>query len=153
VPAAPSAPAAPRPAQRAIERDCGECRSGESGQTVAISLAGGQACPEGLRDRLADAAETDLSAIVGTLPEGCAVLRIDLPAGSRFSGFRYQAQVGDGIPSDCLPGQGCRVGGCRFVGAPVVRREGASTTLLAIFEAREPRSGLLTVYGSSSGRR
>ncbi len=142
--AAPPPPARPvLHAPEAMARSCFECRPGESAIVVSADLTGGTgsgaACPDDLRSRLESAPLASLNGIEAALPPSCVVLRIDLAAGQRYSGFRYEAGVPGGMPSDCLPGQTCRIGDCRFVGAPVVREKGAETTLLAIFSSSSNR--------------
>ncbi len=88
------------------------------------------------------------------LPAGCALLRVELPRGTRYVGFRYEA-TGERRRADCLPNRPCPAGECRFPGDPVVRREGDRTTVLAWFEVdrRPPRARRsLTVY-YAPGRR
>lgn len=89
--------------------------------------------------------------IPASLPAGCHVLRIALPAGARYTGYRYEVQdAGDGL--DCLAGQNCPQGTGRWPINPVLVRQPAGTIILAPFEAgpavRERRA-VLTVYFST----
>lgn len=81
-----------------------------------------------------------MSALSGELAAaglGCRVAAVELPAGARFTGFRYEAQSA-GVAADCLPGRDCPAGGCRFPNEPVLRVEGQRTTLLVAFESTAP---------------
>lgn len=75
------------------------------------------------------------------------MLRVDLPRGARFVGFRYEA-TGETGAADCMPSRPCPAAGCRFPGDPVLRRGAERTTVLALFESTSaaPRIGALTVY-------
>jgi hypothetical protein len=150
-----AAPTAPSPLPRpAAPRACFECRPGEQALWAEAAVAaGGAACPADLRARLEAAPIAELEAVRATLPGGCALLRVELPRGTRFVGFRYEA-TGERGAADCLPGRPCPAGECRFPDDPVVRREGDRTTVLAWFEATGagPRSAVVTVY-HAPGRR
>lgn len=108
---------------------------------------GGAVCPADLAARLEAAPEAEVEALRAALPDGCSVLRVDLPRGARFVGFRYEA-TGETGAADCMPNRPCPAGGCRFPGDPVIRRSAERTTVLARFESTSAaaRTGALTVY-------
>lgn len=88
------------------------------------------------------------------LPAGCHVLRVNVPAGNRYTAYRFEIQDG-GASRDCLAGQDCPVGAGRWPVNPVLVRRPEGTVVLAPFEAgasdRERRV-VLTVY-YATGRR
>lgn len=133
-----------------IARSCFECRPGESALVVdaTISDLSGVACAPELAARLGVLLATELEALVASVGGGCAILRIDLPAGARYTGFRYEAAEPSASGADCLPGRDCPAGECRFVGEPIVRRAGDATTVFALFSSSAARRGALTVYWS-----
>jgi hypothetical protein len=138
-----------------IARSCFECRPGEAALAVsavvaAAAEAGGGQCAAGLAEELRSATIADLPALAAAAGGGCAVLRVDLPKGARYTGFRYEAEGPNGRAADCLVGKECPAGASRFVGEPVVRREGEATAVFALFEAAADRRGTLTVYWSRS---
>jgi hypothetical protein len=114
----------------------------------ATIAAGGTACPADLESRLRGGPLGAALAASFTLPVGCSVLRVDLPRGAKYTGFRYEAAGPNGRAEDCLVGKACPAGASRFVGEPIVREEGDVTTVLALFEASGDRRGTLTVYWS-----
>lgn len=138
-----------------VARTCHECGPGEQALWTEVQLTGPGGCGDALRAELAGAAIATLPARLATLPSGCAVLRVDVPRGLRYLGFRYEAALPGGRSSDCFPDRPCGAGACRFAGEPILLREGSDTTVLAFFEVEsaEPRSGGLTVYYSSARRR
>ena len=83
------------------------------------------------------------------LGAGCRVIAVELPAGARFTGYRYEAQSA-GLAADCLPGRGCPAGGCRFPNEPVLRQEGNRTVLLVAFESTAPDLRRAVVAGYST---
>jgi hypothetical protein len=91
----------------------------------------------------------ELAALGATLGDGCRAIRVDLPEGARFTGFRYEASGGN-VSADCLPERACPAGGARFPFPPVIRKEGGRTILLVGFEsaAPEPRSAVVAGYYS-----
>jgi len=143
---APAPPPAPPLRATPIERACFECRPGESAWAVEGRFGGGpEGCPADLSARLGSVDAAELDALVAGLPSGCSVLRIDLPKGKRYTGFRYEASTGANA-ADCLANQECPAGGCRFVGPPVLRRHDDGTTVLALFESKAARTAALTAY-------
>jgi hypothetical protein len=147
----PPAPAVSPPARvtvaAPIARACYECRPGESALLAESEIAaGGGSCPAGLRERMAAMSRAEIPTLAAALPGGCAVMVVDLPANARYVGFRFEAAGGNGRSEDCLPGRECPAGGCRFPTEPVIRDEGGTTWLLALFESAATRRGGFTVY-------
>ena len=152
-PATP-APASPpaTPATPARQRVCVECAPGEKAQWGEASIGGGatSGCPADLRQRLeAVALSGDFDALSSEIGAGCRAIRVDLPAGARFTGFRYEASS-RGVVADCMPGRDCPAGAARFPFEPVIRKEGGRTTLLVGFEstAADWRNALVAGYWS-----
>ena len=108
--------------------------TGSCGADIATRLKGGQTPPD--------------------LPPGCHVLKLTLPAGTRFTAFRYEAQAG-GYSSDCATAQACPKDAGRWPIDPVLIRDPQGTVVLAPFEngggAGEHRA-VLTVYFTSGKR-
>ncbi len=150
---APTAPAAPIRA-----RLCVECPPGESAAWGEAAIAGGATagCPADLQARLRAVDLGAVGALSGELEAaglGCRVVAVELPAGARFTGFRFEAQSA-GVAADCLPGRDCPAGGCRFPNEPVLRVEGNRTTLLVAFESTAPdlRRAVVAGYSTYSKR-
>jgi hypothetical protein len=139
----------------AVQRTCYECGPGEQALYTEVKVATTGGCGEELRARLTAAALDEIEGLIGALPPGCSVLRVDVPKGMRFLGFRYEAGAPGVRSSDCFPDRPCSAGGCRFAGNPILKREGDATIALAIFEVdgAEARTGGLTVYYSAGARR
>ena len=93
----------------------------------------------------------DPNAWPASIPAVGQLLRdgLDLPAGARFTGFRYEA-TGGAVTADCLPGRECPAGSARFPFEPVIRKEGGRTILLVGFEstASAPRKAVVAGYSS-----
>jgi hypothetical protein len=91
------------------------------------------------------------------LPDGCSVLRLTLPAGSRYTGYRYEIQDRSGSV-DCMAGRDCPGGG-RWPADPALARAASGTAVSAAFEnlgAGDDRRAVLTVYytaGEAAGDR
>src|SRR5437764_667185 len=113
-PPAPSpAPPAPAPApaappadvvrlRTAQDRTCFECKPGESALSTekVIPPGGGTGCGSDIAARLKG------GEMPSGLPEGCRVLRLVLPAGAHYTGYRYEIQdKGEGL--DCAAGKDC----------------------------------------------
>ena len=151
VPAAPAAPAAPAVGRARL---CVECPPGESAAWGEAAIDGGATagCPADLAARMKSvelSAVAELSAGLAASGAGCRVIAVELPAGARFTGYRYEAQSA-GVAADCLPGRGCPAGGCRFPIEPVLRVEGNRTTLLVAFESTAPDLRRAVVAGYST---
>lgn len=90
------------------------------------------------------------------LPAGCHVLRMVLPAGARYTGYRYEIQD-SGASFDCRSGQDCPGGTGRWTADPVLIRDSNGTTLLAPFETgrvdRQTRAVFTAYFGTGGGRR
>jgi len=148
--AAPAAPIAPSPdatrLRTAKDRTCFECKPGESALSTekVIPPGGGAGCGD-LAARLKG------GEVPADLPAGCRVLRIVLPAGMRYTGYRYEIQD-QGKSLDCAVGQDCPQGTGRWPVNPILVRNPSGTIVLAPFEAgpadRERRA-VLTAYFSS----
>ena len=158
-PVAPVAPVTPQ-VQRPVappapvrQHLCVECPPGETAAWGEAAIAGGATagCPADLAARLKGVALGGLAQLSTELGPGCRVLAVELPAGARFTGFRYEAQS-QGVTADCLPGRGCPAGDCRFPSEPVVRQEGNRTVLLVGFESTAPdlRRALVAGYSTYS---
>lgn len=138
-----------------VARTCYECGPGEQALYTEVRVETSGGCDEALRARLAAESAADAGALFAGLPAGCAVLRVDVPKGMRYLGFRYEAGAPGARSEDCFPDRPCSAGGCRFVGDPILAREGSATTVFAIFEVDggAPRTGGLTVYYAAGRRR
>jgi hypothetical protein len=152
-------PAPPPPAPLAADsvrmrsfedRTCVECQPGESSLSTerVIPPGGGSGCGD-VASRLQG------GDVPSGLPAGCHVLRIAVPAGARYLGYRFEVQDG-GAALDCLAGQDCPGNTGRWPGNPVLVRGAGGTVVLAPFEAgpadRERRA-VLTVYFTTGKRR
>ena len=152
---APAGPVVPAPAPAPSRaRLCVECPPGESAAWGEATIEGGAAvgCPADLAARLRSvelSAVAELSRELAAEGVGCRVIAIELPAGARFTGFRYEAQSA-GLAADCLPGRGCPAGGCRFPNEPVLRQDGQRTVLLVAFESTDPELRRAVVAGYST---
>lgn len=125
----------------AKDRTCPDCQPGESAMTTeAVVTSGGSGCGS-ITSALKGGA-------VGALPAGCHVLKVTLPAGAKYSGYRYEIQ--DGRDSfDCPAGRDCPGSSGRWPVDPVVVKNGDGTVVLAPFEAgagEKERRAVLTVY-------
>lgn len=122
------------------DRTCYECKPNEASLSVERIVAAGSGCGTGIRDLLAQGG--------GGFPDdGCAVLRLSLPPGSRYTGYRYEIQERSGSV-DCQAGRDCPGGG-RWPADPTLNRTASGTTVSAAFEnpgAGEERRAILTVY-------
>jgi len=123
------------------DRTCVECKPGEAAVSVEAAVPPGAAgCGTAVRDLLAGSG--------ADLPAGCRVLRVTLPAGVRYTGYRYEVQDG-GEGLDCLAGKDCPGGG-RWPLDPVLDRKAAGTTVASAFESgpavTRERHAVLTVY-------
>ncbi len=152
----PLAAPQPAPLPPARPRVCVECPPGESAAWGEATIATGSAegCPSDLAARLAAVPLEKVDEIAAGVGDGCRIMQVTLPAGARYTGFRFEAQSGS-VTADCLPGRDCPSGGCKFPFAPVVRRAGQRTTLLAAFAStvREPRRALVVGYSTYDKKR
>jgi hypothetical protein len=92
--------------------------------------------------------------VPAALPVGCHVLRLTVPAGTRYTAYRFEIQDG-GESRDCLAGQDCPIGAVRWPVNPVLVRRPEGTLVLAPFEvgaSDRERRVVLTVY-YATGRR
>lgn len=156
-PVPPPAPApTPAPAPDAVrmrsfeDRTCVECQAGESSLSTerVVPPGGGSGCGD-IGSRLQG------GEVPSDLPAGCHVLRVTVPAGARYLGYRFEVQDG-GATFDCLARQDCPQGTGRWPADPVLVRGSGGTIVLAPFEAgpagRERRA-VLTVYFTTGKRR
>ncbi|HEY4592356.1 MAG TPA: carboxypeptidase-like regulatory domain-containing protein [Thermoanaerobaculia bacterium] len=146
---APMPPAAPPVdavrIRTAKDRTCVECQPGETALSTKWVISGsGSGCGD-------IAAKLKGGTVPADLPGGCHVLRIALPAGARYTAYRYEAQ--DGKDSlDCPAAQPCPNNIGRWPGDPVLVRSPQGTVVLAPFESGpggEGRRAVLTVYYST----
>ncbi|MGE0640518.1 MAG: carboxypeptidase-like regulatory domain-containing protein [Thermoanaerobaculia bacterium] len=149
----PLTPSAATPAPR--QRLCVECPPGESAAWGEATIEGGAkgGCPADLAARLRGESLDGL-AESSEIGPGCRVIRVDLPAGARYTGFRFEARSA-GVTADCLPGRECPAGNARFPFEPVLRETGNRTTLLVAFESDAPdrRSALVAGYSTYEKRK
>jgi hypothetical protein len=149
-PASPPPPAADSLRMRSFEdRTCVECQPGESSLSTerVVPPGGGTGCGD-------IASQLQGGDVPSGLPAGCHVLRIAVPSGGRYLGYRFEVQDG-GATLDCRAGQDCPQGTGRWPGNPILVRGSGGTIVLAPFEAgpadRERRA-VLTVYFTTSKR-
>ena len=160
----PSAPkAAPerapevRTVRRHADRTCPECPPGESAHSVESEVASGGAeaagCPGEIRNRFAAAPPAAWVELAAELPPGCSEIRLELPAGARYTGYRYESGTAAGWV-DCPAARECPGLSSAWLGDPIVVREGDATRLLALFENRAegPRRARFTAYCREGGR-
>ena len=153
---APSPPVA-RPAdpvrlRTSQDRTCFECPPGESALSTerVVPPGGGSGCGTDIAAQLAN------GEVPSGLPADCHVLRIALPAGTRYTGYRYEVQAG-GDSLDCLAGQSCPQSTGRWPINPVLIRKPIGTVVLAPFEAgpaeRERRAVFTAYFTTGSAKR
>jgi len=151
------APPAPPPAdpvrlRTSKDRTCFECPPGESAISTerVIQSGGGSGCGADI------AAQLQAGTVPAGLPPGCHVLRIALPAGARYTGYRFEVQTG-GDSLDCLAGQSCPQSTGRWPINPVLLRQPEGTVILAPFEAgpseRERRAVFTAYFTTGTARR
>ncbi|HYU32179.1 MAG TPA: carboxypeptidase-like regulatory domain-containing protein [Thermoanaerobaculia bacterium] len=151
-PVQPAPPAPPAPGGSVLhrtfaDRTCYECKAGEESLSVEQVVSAGAGCGAGFRELLAQSGEP------AGVPEGCAILRLSLPPGSRYTGYRYEIQERSGSV-DCLAGRDCPGGG-RWPADPALVRSAAGTSISAAFEnpgSGSDRRAVLTIYYTAGGR-
>ena len=129
------------------DRTCYECKPGEASLSIERVVSAGAGCGAAVRDLVAQSGDP------AGLPEGCAVLRLTLPPGSRYTGYRYEIQERSGSV-DCLAGRDCPGGG-RWPADPALVRSATGTIITAAFEnlgSGGGRRAVLTVYYTAGGR-
>jgi len=154
VPTAPPAPPTPDPVRLRTSQDrtCFECPPGESALSTerVVPPGGGSGCGADI------AAQLRNGEIPSSLPAGCHVLRLALPAGTRYTGYRYEVQAG-GDSLDCLAGQSCPQSTGRWPIDPVLIRRPEGTIVLAPFEAgpaeRERRAVFTAYFTTGTAKR
>jgi len=127
----------------AKDRTCPDCQPGESALTTEKVLDPGEG---GGCGNVASALKGGVAP--DGLPAGCHVLRVELPAGAKYSGYRYEIQDG-GEGFDCPAGRDCPNGTGRWPVDPVVVKNPEGTVVLAPFESgpsQRDRRAVLTVY-------
>jgi len=161
LPAPSPAPPAPVPAptappadvvrlRTAQDRTCFECKPGESALSTekVIPPGGGTGCSDDIAARL-KGGETP-----SDLPSGCRVLRLVLPAGAHYTGYRYEIQdKGEGF--DCAAGKDCPQSTGRWPFEPVLILDPKGTVVMALFEsgpAERERRAVLSAYFTSGKR-
>ena len=149
-PAQPPSRPAPAPSRPAPAPAPGG-KPGESSLSVEVVVPpGGANCGEGLRDAL-------MRREVTGLPSGCRMLRLELPPGSRYIGYRYEVQdtAGGGAPASCEAGKDCPSGDARWPMDPLMIRDGTGKTIVSTaFENRSAdreRRAVLTVFFKEAG--
>ncbi len=145
------------PAQQLLRRSysdgtCADCRPSETAISVAEvaapAAAGAPSCGDALRQALAEARSGSAMGLAPGLPASCRLLEARLPAGAKYTGYRYEAEDGTG-GGDCLAGRECPVGASLWPADPTLRRAADGTTITAAFENRsaaQARRAILTVY-------
>jgi hypothetical protein len=110
---------------------------GRAWRAEATVAAGGAGCPLDLAARLAlvPATAKSLRALLASLPPGCAVLGVELPAGSAPAAVAIEAAGDTGGFVRCTAGQECAASGSFFVAAPVTRKGAGGTFVLAAFHS------------------
>lgn len=149
-PATPASSVDPVRLRTAKDRTCFECPPGEAALSTehVVPPGGGSGCGGDI------AAQLKSGAAPAGLPDGCNVLRISLPAGTRYTGYRFEVQD-RGESLDCLAGQACPQGTGRWPINPVIVRNPEGTVVLAPFEsgpAERERRAVLTVYFATAQR-
>lgn len=112
------------------------------------AVPGVPACAEALRQALALARSGPVRGAAPGLAPSCRLLEVRLPAGARYTGYRFEAEDETG-GGDCLAGRECPVGQCQWTGDPALHRGAEGTTLTAGFEnhsSSRTRRAVLTVY-------
>jgi hypothetical protein len=132
------------------DRTCFECPPGESALSTewVVPSGGGPGCGADI------SAQLQSGEIPSGLPAGCHVLRLALPAGARYTGYRFEVQV-EGDSLDCLSGQSCPQSTGRWPLDPVLIRRPEGTVLLAPFEAgpvERKRRAVFTAYFAAGKR-
>lgn len=127
----------------AKDRTCVECQPGETALSTerVIPPGGGPGCGD-IAGRLKG------GEVPSGLPASCNVLRITLPAGTRYTAYRYEVQDGNDY-LDCATGQACPNNTGRWPIDPILIRNPQGTIILAPFEsgpAEGERRAVLTVY-------
>jgi len=153
-PVTPPPPAGPTETVRtrtAKDRTCVECQPGETAMSVEWAPSpGGGSCGGDIANRLRG------GEVPSDLPPGCHVLKVVLPAGMRFTAFRYEAQAG-GYSFDCATGQPCSQDTGRWPIDPVLIRDPKGTVVLAPFEngasQGDHRAVLTVYYTAGTGKR
>lgn len=142
---APPAAAIERPATPSVARAAGAL--GEVARVEIRVEQGGAGCPIDLAGRLALLPLGSFDRLAASLPAGCVVLRLDLPAGVPVGAIRYQALAEGLEAADCPPGAACAIPDCSFPAPAVVRRTPEATIVFAVFQsvAATPRSAALSV--------
>ena len=151
-PAAPAPQILPTQHRSYADRTCLECKAGEDALSVELAVpAGSEPCGDGLQERLEN---RDPAAAEAGLPPNCRLLRIVLPAGARFTGYRYEVED-RGSSRDCRAGADCPAGACSFPLDPGLRRgpQGmAITTAFSNLSPERERRAIFTVYYAAAGR-
>lgn len=146
----PSRPLEPPLLRRNADRTCPECPPGEASLSVEVVVDGAgtaEGCPPEAVSRFAAVAPDHWATGAEELPRPCAALLLDLPSGSRFTGYRYEAAA-EGRYQDCPAGRDCPGLSCSWAGDPMVVRGAAGTRLAALFgnRAERPRRARFTAY-------
>jgi hypothetical protein len=149
-PAAPVKPADSTRLRSSRDRSCAECPPGESALSMerVVPPGAGAGCGGDIAGRLRG------GDVPADLPAGCHVLRIAVPAGGRYTGYRFEVSDGGGS-LDCMAGKDCGRNAGRWPIDPVLVRGAQGTVLLAPFEpgpSDRERRAVFTIY-FAEGRR
>jgi len=154
------------------QRNCPKCRPGQWAVEVAVSLEGAGSCTQASDDAASAALEQlgsseQLGAFAGTVgravgliqsgsgaqieahlvaarSNGCEVLAVVLPKGSRYVSYEYAIDSAAGRQS-CSAGQPCPGGGATFSGPPQIT-DGAAATVVHGLVAGDDGVALMTVF-------
>jgi hypothetical protein len=138
-PASPPAPARAAATAPAPEPLFAVARSsdGRGWRAEAVVAAGGSGCPAGLAARLTlvPVTEKNLRTLLGSLPSGCVVLGVALPAGAVPARVAIEAAVEEAGFVSCAAGQACPEAGSFFAAEPVRRRGADGSFVLVAFQS------------------
>ncbi len=157
-PAAPAPAAAPRVLRRSYQDGtCADCRPSEAALSVEVvaapAVAGSAGCEAALRQALAQARSGPAAGRAAGLPPSCPLVEARLPAGNRYTGYRFEASDESG-EADCLAGRECPIGQSVWPADPALWRAADGTVITAAFENRSAaraRRAVLTVYYTVGG--
>ena len=125
--------------RRHADRTCPECPPGEAAHSVARDVpparAGAGPCPQDALAAFAAATSAAWDGLAAGLPAGCTALVVVLPAGARYTGYRFESGTAAGWV-DCPAGRECPGLTAGWLGDPVVLRQDGEVRLVALFANR-----------------